>query len=389
MFAWVGSLSLAERDRRWSTLQDLMARERLDAVVVADEGRCPNARYLTGLVPSDGESLWVVFPREGTPVAIRRLAPEPSSPGSWAPQVVEPASTYGETAVDLLVPRFRRQGRGRVGVVANSANLAGLHAGVAAATGAETLDVTAWLQALRARKSGEELALLTESARVLDGAFTAMNTAIQPGMRAHELWSVGVGAIIRQTGELPLTSRWASAARPRAPARPAHGLLPEGSVAIAEFEAGRHGYATRAIHAMGIGWTGPAIVELYGWVGELWLRGLGQVHPGARGRQLQAELRARTGRLARTSGVRGAAAWFTIRGGGLGSDLPELRGPAVGADLDALSFEPGAVFSLGVWLRTNVDGRQYLVGWEDPVAVTASGVERLGAREPGRPGIGG
>jgi Xaa-Pro aminopeptidase len=360
-----------------------MGRERLDALVVAEMGRNPSARYLTNLAPSERAPVWAVIPRQAPPVAIRRLAVGPDDAESWVERVIDPPSSYAETALELLSPHLGQ--RSRLGVAGTESADGGLRRALRAAelTG-EVVDVAVALEAFRARRSPEEVALLAASARALDTAFAAMDAAARPDMRAHELWSVGVVVISRETGELPRSSRWASAARPRALARPTHGLLVDGFVATCEFEAAIDGYATRAVHSIGIGRTGSAVADLYAWLGELWLSTVAGIHPGADGSRLQRELQAAAGQLSHTPGVRGATAWFTVRGGGLGADLPRLDFSTSQAELAALRFEAGAVCSLGVWLRVNVDGRQYLLRWEDAIALTADGVQRLGSRVPGR-----
>ncbi|WP_406033239.1 M24 family metallopeptidase [Nocardioides sp. NBC_00163] len=71
------TLSLAERDRRWGLLRDLMRRNEVEALLVPPAPvRYPADTYLTNDLPGSA----VILPLEGEPVAIQRGA---SLAGSW------------------------------------------------------------------------------------------------------------------------------------------------------------------------------------------------------------------------------------------------------------------------------------------------------------------
>jgi Xaa-Pro aminopeptidase len=251
----------------------------------------------------------------------------------------------------------------------------------------ELVDVSAALRDLRAHKSSEEIAQVRHSAQILDAAFEHMDRVAAPQMRAIDLWAVGIGELCRLGSEMPRTARWASAARPRALARPAHGLLPPGLIVAVEMEAAYNGYGARAVHAMAIEKCGPVVEAIYQVLGELWERAAEEIQGDMTVGAVQRRLRARGARLARPRGqFRSATAWLTTFGSGLGRDAPDLVGRDLTSIFSGMTFQEGWAFSLGVWMQVDVDGRQYLAGWEDPVVVGESGAIRLGSRVPGRLG---
>jgi Xaa-Pro aminopeptidase len=386
-------LSLAERDRRWNAVRQLMEQERVDAIFVAGMGASTaDARYLTNLASQPQAPVWVVFPLRGPPIAISRCNPSAANVVPWVADIVPPAASYTGATVDLVRSLHLRHGRlGMVGMEGGrtpaqpSAPNVLAQALVDAAPGVAFVDLSQPLRDLRAYKSAEEVDLLRQSAQTLDAAFDHMDRVARPGMRALDLWAAGVGAVCSVGGEMPVSARWASAARPRALARPVHGVLVQGFVVATELEASRHGYAARAVHPMVIEHCGPTVVELYRALGELWERTVEQIRPGVALGAVQRLVRAYAAPLAKPRGpFRNAAAWLVLGGAGLGYDAPHFDGRSLVTDAEAQVFQEGWAFSLAVWLRADGDGRQYLAGWGDPVVVGAAGCSRLGSRVPGR-----
>ncbi len=382
-------LSTAERDRRWNAVRGLLEREQADALVIAGPSATrADLRYLSHAPAWADAPQWMVFPRAGVPQLIARPGHFESSPSAWIANAIEVAVSPGGTVIEVLrtlrVPNRRIAIAGLAGDDDWASVPAGFVAGLREAMpGIELVDLGQSLRSLRAIKSEEEIGVLAHAASLLDAAYAQIDRVARPGLTAHELWAAGVGELCRLGSELSTHNRWASAARPRALARPAHGVLPSGHIVACELEAVVAGYATRAIHARAIGPTGPVLPALYAIVGELWEHTIAAVQPGTALRALERELRTRTSRLVAPHGpLKSASAWLTLQGSGLGADLPALSGTSTGK-LNDQPIEIGWVCSLGIALRADAEGRQYVASWSDPIVVTTRGSARLGARPPG------
>jgi hypothetical protein len=165
-------------------------------------------------------------------------------------------------------------------------------------------------------------------------------------------------------------------------------MLVPGMVVACELEAIAHGYAARAVHALAVGEAGPVLPELYGIVGSLWERAYTELRPGISIGAIEGELRAQVRQLVKPRGpLRNASAQLTLSGAGLGADLPRYAGTegrtSPSPTVTSPAVDEGWICSLGITLRADVEGRQYLASRSDPVAVTSAGCVRLGGRPPG------
>jgi Xaa-Pro aminopeptidase len=337
-----------------------MERSDLDILVIAevDETR-PNARYLTNVSPIPGRPLWVVFTREGSPIALGFGDPGEQVP--WAKLVPTAPSMMLDALQDVLHRHTRPVRRlGLVGVGAESRAVTfGTPYAVAASIlswfpGAELVDVEPALRQLRAHKSSEELSLLRVGVAMLDDAFAEMEGLAAPGMHSLDLWAAGIGTLCRLGSEFPSNGRWAAAARPRVPSRPGPGILVPGHVVSLELEARANGYSVRATDAVTIRRRSATIVAIYERLSELWEAARARIAPGVSVDDLQRDLSSRSRRFAKPRG--------------------HLR----------QSFEEGWVFGLTISLRAVVDGRSYLAAWQDVVAIGEASAMQLGSRQPGQ-----
>lgn len=379
--------SLAERDRRWSAVRWLMERGQIDALLVAGIGDAQaDARYLTNIPSTPRAPVWLVWPDQGQPIALCRRTPVGTGEIPWVECWEAGANSEMSVALDFVrrLP-LRHRRLGAIGLGAAGAEAERLRAMMArTVSDVDVVDCTDALQRLRAHKSDEEIALLQQAAGALDAAFGHMDRVARSGIPTHELWAAGVGAICRLTGEMPRSTRWATAARPRLLTRPSGGLLVTGMLAIGQFEAVSGGYAVRAAHAVAIDACGPITAELYATLGGLWIQALEAVQPGSTFGAVQRRVRAAALKAMRARGPSNTVtAWVSVHGAGLGADLPRLDGRRTSPSGSLPAFEPGWAFSLAVWLRATVEGRQYLTVWEDPVVVGPTGAIRLGSRAPG------
>jgi Xaa-Pro aminopeptidase len=367
--------------------------QRVDALLIIGIGAgAANARYLTGLPSRPGAPLWTLFPLHGGPTVIGSRSAARAQSADWVADVVPAAASYRYATIPLLQGLPLRQRR--LGIVGLEPGETPAEIGAPAALvqdmleatpGLELVDLSAPLRALRSRKSQEELALLRHSAWMLDTAFNHMDQVAAPAMSALELWAAGVSELCRLGSEMPPATRWAAAARPRALARPAHAWLAPGFVVTAELMGSSQGYAAQAVHTSAIAAPGRMVSVIYQEVGALWERALAAIEPGVPVSTVQGLVRTGAARLVKPrGGYRGATAWLSLHGAGLGGDTPRLDGRSLGSAVGAVPLEAEWAFSLGVWLRADVDGRQYLAGWEDPIFVSPHGGMRLGSRPPAR-----
>lgn len=194
------TLSLAERDRRWGLLREMMRRNNVECLLVpAAPLRYPADTYFTNDIPACA----VVFPVEGEPVAIHRGA---SVAGSWAQ-----ARDWGEGSWiedmrfgprgALMVQAVKEKGlaRGRIGTlgILGGPNLlpygwtpqpmwTQIQRELPDATFVELWDEFAaiWLV-----KSSEELALYRYVSQLSEQACKVMLDVTRPGVSETEVFS--------------------------------------------------------------------------------------------------------------------------------------------------------------------------------------------------------
>src|SRR6185369_11849924 len=112
--------SIAERDRRWSAVRELMRRDRLDVIITPQNtGHSmdyqANTRYLTHVGGGGDSDIAAVFPLEGEVTAIATsAAPRWPTVQDWTKDVREARRNYGP----VIVQRLKELGveRGRIGI---------------------------------------------------------------------------------------------------------------------------------------------------------------------------------------------------------------------------------------------------------------------------------
>src|SRR5574342_259085 len=180
--------SLAERDRRWKAVRDLMRQHRLDVIVApANTGHSTdfqaNTRYLTHCGGGGDADVAAVFPLEGEVTAIATTAQARwPTVQDWTNDVREARRNYGRAIVERL--KELNVGRGRIGITG-----LGEVEGTRTPEGtifygtwkqireafphAELVDATAVLDEARYVKSQEEIDVLAKSAEINELAVQA------------------------------------------------------------------------------------------------------------------------------------------------------------------------------------------------------------------------
>ena len=188
--------SLAERDRRWKAVRELMRQHRLDVIVTPqNSGHSTdyqaNSRYLTHVGGGGDADVAAIFPLEGEVTAIATsAAPRWPTVQDWTNDVREARRNYGRVIVQRL--NELNVERGRIGITG-----LGEVEGTRTPEGtifygtwkqireafphAELVDATAVLTEVRYVKSQEELDALSKSMEIIELAFEAEIAAARPG----------------------------------------------------------------------------------------------------------------------------------------------------------------------------------------------------------------
>src|SRR5262249_46283299 len=215
--------SLAERDRRWKAVRDLMRQQRLDVIVTPNNtGHSmdfqSNTRYLTHCGGGGDADIAPVFPVEGEGTAIP-TSREPRWPTvqDWTRDVREARRNYGGVIVERL--KELKVERGRIGITGlgevegtrtpEGTILYGTWKQIREAfPQAELVDTTEILAEVRYIKSAEEIAALTKSMEIVELAYEAEVTAAKPGVRDWNVWAETQSAMLRNGSEMPGHCNW-------------------------------------------------------------------------------------------------------------------------------------------------------------------------------------
>jgi len=206
-------LPLAERDRRWGALRELMLLHDLDCVIVIASDvfmgmGMANYRYLTQIGGHHGGFL--VFPLKGAPVVFHGPSHEHVpfdvflAAHDWLDEI-RPNQGMGEVVAAV---RDLGYARGRIGLVSYRSMLAApslpqvhyeaLRRGLPEATFA---DANPLLDQLRLVKSPAEIALLEEAGRIAKACHARFVAEARPGKRECEVFAEALAEQLRLGGE--------------------------------------------------------------------------------------------------------------------------------------------------------------------------------------------
>lgn len=210
---YLPTLSLAERDRRWSTIREALALQRLDGLVCfANDSPfgfgTANLRYLTQIGNQHGGA--VVFPLAGEPIVLH--APphmhEPFNFYSVAQDWVSDIRPFSgvRSIVDALDERGLAESRlglvgFRTGIFANTIPHLVVTELAEALPRARIADITFTLEQARLIKSDEELAMLERAAALSHAAIVRMHDTAAPGVTELEVTAAMAHEAIRLGGE--------------------------------------------------------------------------------------------------------------------------------------------------------------------------------------------
>jgi Xaa-Pro dipeptidase len=386
--------SIAERDRRWKAVRELMRQQNIDVIVTPqNSGHSADyqadTRYLTHCGGGEPD-VAAVFPLEGEVTAIATsAAPRWPTVQDWTQDVREARRNYGRAIVGRL--RDLNVDHGRIGIT-GLGEIEGTRTPEGtifygtwkqirdAFPSAELVDATKILAQVRYVKSQEEIDVLAKSMEIIELAIQAEIDAARPGVKDWEVWAAAQYAMMRHGSEMPVHCFWVSGKNPkRTLTRPSMRILERGDVIINELEASWIGYRSQGVQPVFVEVVNPVQAELIKVQREIFNRVVESLKPGV----TVAELADLTGKTAQSVAPKsgpaaGASGDLTMHGRGAGDDSPIITPHARSPRQLALPMQENMVLVCKP-SAISADG-EYICQWGDTVVVTKNGGRRLGKR---------
>jgi len=387
--------SSEERERRWGRVRTLMRVAGIDVLIGLpnqshwDQFQA-DVRYLSHIGGHQTE-VAVVFPEAGEVTALVRGRNEVEWWGiaqDWVKDIRTSRRTWGEPVIE----RIKELGleRGRIGVCGLSGLLRapegtvvwGIYEKIQKALPNATFkSATELMQDARSIKGPEEIAMVERAAEILDRVVEAIIKNARPGVMENHMVATIWHTIISNGGDYPSMSHWGAGkgipwANRIAPHRP----LQAGDMINTELEAKYGGYIAQTVQAACLGERPKELVRAFEVSCQVFDELLKVIKPGKTYREI---IQAYQG-MVRESGH--IPKGMLLHGRGLGEDRPQITGEA---DLSLYGLpqytmhlenpvEEGNVFVLkpGAMPEDAPDS----IRCGDTLAVTATGVKRLGKR---------
>jgi Xaa-Pro aminopeptidase len=383
----IPTFSLAERERRWSTLRSDMKKAGFDALISLPtqshwDQFGADTRYITQIGGSQTE-VGVVLPLEGDVTAVVRGVNEIEWWGlaqDWVKDIRPSRRSYGEPVIDRL-KEIRAE---RVGVIALS-GLVRAPEGVVpwgtfekireALPNVQFENATDLMQEVRSVKSAEEVAFIEKAADIISKALDVLIAHSKVGVRENELMGEMLREIVRQGGE-PITMLLFGTGGPEVPwaqrVFTTRQLRP-GDLINTEVEGKYGGYIAQALQPISLGPKPRELEKIFDSTKIIFDRMLKFLKPGvtfgAVAKFYQDEVQA--------AGYEPDGA--LMHGRGLGEDAPMLWGARRDFPEKEAKLKEGHVFILKTACKQGFMRDSIRAG--DTVAIAASGARRLGKRE--------
>ncbi len=387
--------SLAERDRRWKAVRELMRQHRIDVIVTPNNtGHSTdfqsNTRYLTHCGGGGDADVAAVFPLEAQVTAIATTAQARwPTVQDWTQDLREARRNYGRVIVERL--KELNVDRGRIGITGlgevegtrtpEGTILYGTWKQIREAfPQSELVDATAILAEVRYVKSQEEIGVLTRSMEIVELAYQAEIKAARAGAKDWDVWAETQSTLLRNGSELPVHCNWVSGKNPkRTLTRPSMRILERGDLIINEVEASWIGYRAQGVQPVFVQVADPVHQELIKVQREVFNRLMENLKPGISVKELAELTKTTAERVAPQSGpAAGADAQLTMHGRGAGDDGPIITSNARSPRQLAVTLSENMVFIFKPSARS-ADGNS-ICTWGDTVVVTSKGGQRLGKR---------
>src|SRR5438067_2402920 len=265
------TFSLAERDRRWGRVRELMREAGIDVLVAApntggNERNQADARYLTQF-GMNGEQIGCVSPLNGSVVGFG--GPSARLVSGWIDDMRSAGRNFNESIVEALKGLGVDQGViGMCGLQPGKYNLMRVPDGVVGSNlmdllrqtfpQARIVSATDVTGEARMTKGAEEIAFLERSTAIAEAGLDALLETARPGVRESSCYAAMIGAEIEQGSALPFKLSWESG-----PAGHIYGrltqatqrVLRDGDLIINEIEGSWGGYMAQIDTSIYVGRT--------------------------------------------------------------------------------------------------------------------------------------
>lgn len=375
--------SLAERERRWGRVRELMRERGCDCLVapgLRDAEEQTTSRYLSQI--GGASNGWVVLPLEGEATAI---VDSERNKQFWARAQDWITDIRMGGATEVVPERLRDLGLdgGRIGLTQWTGHYRGPEGNVshetilrlqAALPKAQLYGENDVLNEARIVKGGEEIAVIERIAAANEQAIQVMCEIARPGLRQQDVWFPMSDVMTRATGHWPArlsVTFDGSANATLGTAIPDR--IEAGSLCSQEICARLQGYRAQCNHTIQVGSPGPAdyadamlkTIEVYN---EM----VARLRPGQTVRELCEY-------YVGLCQVRGAedSSGVVVHTNGLGNDYPRMGPRMMRGGEGEIVLQKGMTFTLKPVLKfPSGTATQY----GDPLTITDSGARRLGKR---------
>ncbi len=381
------SFSMAERDRRWGRVRELMAQNGIDVLVAPSNTGSydkfqADARYLTqfGL---NGEQVGCVFPLNGSVVGFG--GPSTKLVSKWIDDVRTPRRTFGDAIVAALQEMgVNRETIGVCGLQPGIINLMRAPDGVAGSLlidkmrstfpNARIVSATDVIGEARIAKSPEEVAFLEKATEIAEAGLQALLDTARPGIKESACYAAMVAAELELDCTFPfmLATQSGPVGQVYGRLTQATGrVLREGDVILNEIEGRWAGYTAQIDQSTFIGNVPDQCRDAWKVAVEAFERTVAAMKPGVTfGQMLEA--------CAATPKVDGWEARLVLHGRGLGDEGPLITTPPYPPGIMERPLQEGNAFVIKPAIER--DGHGDVARFGDSVVVTASGARRLGTR---------
>jgi Xaa-Pro dipeptidase len=388
--------SHGERQRRWSSVRELMRREQLDAIIGFpnqshwDQFQA-DVRYLTHIGGHQTE-VAMVFPLSGDVTAFVRGGNEVewwSIAQDWVTDIRPSRRSWGEPTIERM--KELKLDKARIGVSGLSGLLRAPEGTVvtgmldkvkAALPRAQFENATELLQEARAVKGSEEVAWIERAAEILDKVVEAVLAKARPGVMENEVVATIWQTIIANGGDYPSMTHWgAGAGVPWACRIAPHRPLENGDLINTELEAKYGGYIAQTVQAACLGEIPAKLKRAFDVSVKVFDELVNFMKPGNSFREVVSFYQ----KLVRESGY--IPKGMLLHGRGIGEDRPQITGEVEGEIYNSRTYTmhldlplvEGNVFVLkpGAMPADAPDS----IRCGDTVVIEKQGARRLGKRQ--------
>ena len=388
--------SMAERERRWGRVRDLMRQKKLDAIIGFpnqshwDQFQA-DIRYLTHIGGHQTE-VATVFPLSGEPTAFVRGGNEIewwSIAQDWLKDIRASRREWSPP----LIARMKelRLENARIGVSGLSGLLRAPEGTVVAGMldkvreafpKAQFENATEILQEARSVKGPEEVAWMARAAEILDKVVAAILAKVKPGVMENDMVATIWQTIIANGGDYPSMTHWGAGVDvPWACRIAPHRPLQAGDMINTELEAKYGGYIAQTVQAACLGKIPADLQRAFEVSVKVFDEMIKFMKPGVSYRQVVAFYQ----KLVRDSGF--IPKGMLLHGRGIGEDRPQVTGEVEGDRYTSATYTQhldlplleGNVFVLKPGAMPGNAPDSIRCG--DTVVIEKSGARRLGKRQ--------